>query len=416
MTLLDRDEQAKAQLQALARVVAAPGRDGGLAKTLAAIAEGVRSAFGFDGVVDLLDENRDVYLVRAGVGDGAENLVGTSIPRRQLDALLDDRFEVIPDVYFVPHDAGVDWRGLGDSVYVPDLDWAGEGRWHPEDACLVRLRTSDGRGLGYLSVHSPTGQRVPDRSTFELLRLFAVVGANAVETLALQGRMAGMEAQQEIERLRRDLFRTVSHELRTPVTSIRGLAHVVARESTPEAQRRECAAVMAQQAEHLAELLNDLLTAERAGAGGLPVSRRPVDVDDAVARAAIVAGLNEDPRVRIWRSAMVVLADPTRLVQAVANLLSNASKYAPEGLVYSQAWRDGERVRIEVEDDGPGIPESELSRVFDPFHRCGAPESSEGSGLGLYVTKQLVEAMGGVITCRSQPGAGSRFTIDLPAA
>lgn len=416
MTSTDRDERAKAQLRALAAVVGAPGMGGGLAETLTAIADGVRSAFRFDAVVDLLDEENGVYVVKAGAGEGVARLIGTAVPRDSLDKLLTPRFEVIADVYFVPHGADVDWTELGDLVFVPDLEWMGEGHWHPEDACLVRLRTSHGRSVGLLSVHSPTDQLVPDESTFELLRLFAVVGANAVETILLQGRMAGMEAEREMAELRRDLYRTVSHELRTPLTSIRGLAHVAARETTSDERRRAYAELIAEQAEYLSEMLNDLLTAERAAAGGLPIECQAVAVDAAIDLAAVIAGLTGDPRLRIRSTGMLVVADPTRLAQAIANLLANAAKYAPEGLIYAQAWREGDRVLIEVEDDGPGIPEEELESVFNPFHRGGAPESSEGSGLGLYVTKQLVEAMGGTVTCRSQPRVGSRFSIELPSA
>ena len=416
MLTSDRDERAKAQLRALARVVGAPGRGGGLIETLAAIAEGVRSAFGFEGVIDLLDDERDVYFVRAGVGEGAERLLGTSIPRSSLEDLLQPRFEVIPDVYFIPHDAGVDWERLKGYTHTPRLEWGGEGRWHPKDACLLRLRTSQGLFIGILSVHSPIDQRVPDRSTFEMLRLFAVIGANAAEAVMLQGRMASLETEREIEELRRDLFRSVSHELRTPVTSICGLARVASRESTPDDKRREFVEIIEKQAEHLAEILNDLLTAERASAGGFPVSSVPVDVDDVIARAAMIVGVTADPRFHASESGTTVLADPTRLAQAVANLLSNSAKYALGKDIWAQAWTEGERVLVEVEDDGPGIPEAELERVFDPFNRGREPDGVDGCGLGLYVTRQLVESMGGRITCRSRSGVGTRFTIDLPSA
>ncbi len=411
-------DAAARRLEALARVVGAPARGGGLDGLLVTFAEGVLFGFGLEAAVNLLDEDLDAYVIRAVVGGGAEEMMGARIPSSVMEELLEQRFEVIPDVYFVPHEAGVDWSRLGEAVYTASVGWKGPGYWHAEDACLVRLRSSQGKDIGLVGVHSPTDQRVPDQETFEMLRLFALVGANAIENLQLQRQLAALEAEREMEVLRRDLFRSVSHELRTPLTSIRGLAHLAAKPELPDAQRLEFVDIIAKQSEHLTAILNDLLMAERAAAGRLPVSAQPVDVDAAVDEAIHVAGLTADARVRVSKSGVTALADPRRVTQAVANLLANAATYAPDGLIHVQAWQDGRWVLIEVEDDGPGIPTEELDAVFSRFQRGSTSlETPEGgSGLGLYVTKQLVEAMGGHIGCRSQPGIGTRFTIELPVA
>jgi signal transduction histidine kinase len=109
-------------------------------------------------------------------------------------------------VFFVPHEVQhPTWDKLGDNVLMPVFGWRGAGYWHPEDACFVRLRTSEGKDLGILSVDSPTDQPIPDRATFELLGLFAVVGANAAENLMLTREIDSLEAERAMQALRREL-------------------------------------------------------------------------------------------------------------------------------------------------------------------------------------------------------------------
>ncbi len=209
--LQGRTERESARLRALARVAASPSRGGGLDGVLLAIAEGVRAAFGLDTVINVLDEAGGVYLVRAGSGGGVDRMVGTANPRSTLESLLQPEFEVIPDVFFVPHDAHhPSWERMGDTVMVPAFGWRGPGYWHPEDGCFVRLRTSEGRDLGLLSIDSPTDQAIPDRDTFRLLRLFALVGANAAENLLLLREIGSLEAEREMQQLRRELEEEVA--------------------------------------------------------------------------------------------------------------------------------------------------------------------------------------------------------------
>lgn len=204
--LRDRTARESARLRALARVAASAGQGRGFDGVLAAIAQGVREAFGLDTVVNTLDEGRDVYVARAASGGGADSLVGTDNPRALFEQLLRPQYEVIPDVYFVPHEDRLPaWEELGANVVRPEYPWSGPGYWHPEDACFVRLRTSEGRVLGTLSVDSPTNQPIPDRDTFHLLRLFAVVGANAAENLMLLSEIGSLEAERTMQSLRKEL-------------------------------------------------------------------------------------------------------------------------------------------------------------------------------------------------------------------
>ncbi len=196
--------QESARLRALVRVAQAGAISGGLGGVLDAIAMGVKSAFGFNVVLNLYDEDLDRYVVRAGVGEGFDELVGTWSPRAEFEALLLPRYQVVPDVYFLPHDDELDYSRLG-AIHTPDAAWLGPGHWHPNDMCLVRMRTSKGKALGILSVDSTGDRPVPDQEMFEVLRLFAVVGANAAENVMLMGEVRDLEVGRETEKLRREL-------------------------------------------------------------------------------------------------------------------------------------------------------------------------------------------------------------------
>jgi signal transduction histidine kinase len=198
--------QEPARLEALARVAGAAGHGGGLDAVLYSVAEGILSAFGYESVVNFLDESLDAYVVRAVVGEGADYLAGSWNSRVAFDAALDPKFEVTPDVFFLPHDAMADPSDIGlGLVYTPEYEWKGAGYWHPEDACFVRMRTSRGRVIGVLSIDTSGEQLVPDIETFELIRLFATGGANAIENVLLVRDIAEVEATRETEALRHEL-------------------------------------------------------------------------------------------------------------------------------------------------------------------------------------------------------------------
>jgi signal transduction histidine kinase len=196
-----------ARLQALARVAGAGS--GGLEAILTAIVEGVQSAFGLDVVLNLYEPDEDAYAVRAAVGAGAEQLMHTSSPRDAFEELLDPKFEIVPGVYFLPHDAEVNLDKLG-ATYVPSYEWRGPGSWHPNDMCLVVMSTSQGQTIGILSIDSTIDQHIPSPDQFELLRVFAMVSANVVENALLSREIAGLEAEREMKALRQELEEEVA--------------------------------------------------------------------------------------------------------------------------------------------------------------------------------------------------------------
>lgn len=226
------------------------------------------------------------------------------------------------------------------------------------------------------------------------------------------------------ERLQADFISTVSHELRTPMTVVSGAFDAlemgfgeglseVGRELL-EMGRRNCA--------QLGVLIDDLLDVNRLEAGAMKFRAEFVAVDtpvgdavDALRGRAQEAG--QQLRFLPVGGACMVHVDPQRLRQVVTNLLSNAIKYAGAKAHIEVGVRaTGGRVRIEVRDDGPGIPVDFQARLFGKFARDVAVLESgvAGFGLGLYISRELVEQMGGSITCESAPGAGASFIVDLP--
>lgn len=224
----------------------------------------------------------------------------------------------------------------------------------------------------------------------------------------------------QVERLKADFIATVSHELRTPVTPIKGYVELLRRrgESFSPDKRREMLDMVADRVAHLARLVEDLLLASRVSSPASAVRMGYGDLAQLVARTA-EDFTTEKGRltVTVPSEPVPVECDPVRVVQVVSNLVSNGLKYSgPDDPVDVELTvRDGAAV-VEVTDAGRGIPEDHLQRVFDKFHRVEDPlrMTTGGTGLGLFIARQLTEAMGGTLGIRSVLGSGSTFTFTLP--
>jgi PAS domain S-box-containing protein len=214
----------------------------------------------------------------------------------------------------------------------------------------------------------------------------------------------------------------MSHELRTPLNSILGFSQVLELdELTPE--QRSNVGYIVRAGRHLLSLINEILDMAQIEAGRLDLSVEPVSVELVASEALELVGpLASEREVTIGarapaRRPLHVLADQQRLLQVLINLLGNAVKYSPSGADAFVSWEaEGDRVRIEVKDSGPGIPPEELDRIFAPFERLDADAYTEGTGLGLALVRSLVEAMGGSIAATSTLGTGSSFSIELVRA
>lgn len=227
----------------------------------------------------------------------------------------------------------------------------------------------------------------------------------------------------ETERLKAEFVATVSHELRSPLTPLKGFLISLVQgtvEDSGEA-RQEYYRIMLKQANRLDRLIAELLDVSQLEAGKLALDVRTVDLHEEV--GDLVREFTDEEPGRTVRftapDSVLVRADPFRLQQVVANLVSNALKYSPpESPVEVVVRVVHDEAIVSVRDEGDGIPLSEQDRVFDRFHRVetGLTRRTGGTGLGLYIAKRLVEAMSGRIWLVSQPGKGSTLSFSLPLA
>jgi PAS domain S-box-containing protein len=232
-------------------------------------------------------------------------------------------------------------------------------------------------------------------------------------------------AQARADRLKSDFVATISHELRTPITPIKGYAQLLlARgDQMPPERRRSAYALIAERADHLGRLVEDLLMASRASgtlASKLGTAPEQLDLRTVVAAAVdSVPAVAEQVEVQEPATTVPVWCDQVRTVQILANLLSNAAKYAPgsavEIRVHEPEFGDTHAI-VDVVDHGAGIAADELDRIFERFYRIedSMTMRAGGSGLGLWIARELAVAMGGALTATSCPGQGSTFTLTLP--
>jgi PAS domain S-box-containing protein len=232
----------------------------------------------------------------------------------------------------------------------------------------------------------------------------------------------------QAERAKTDFVATVSHELRTPITPIKGYVEILQARgpNLSEDKRQDMLRIVAERADHLARLVEDLLLASRIssdppGSAVVGMQRECTDLAEAARRAATdwLRGPDSRLELELPSGPLEVDADPLRLVQVLANLISNAHKYSPaDQEVRLRVWRDNGWAMAAVADRGRGIPRDELDRVFEKFHRVEDPMTmtTGGTGLGLYIARELTRAMGGEIEATSAPRRGSTFTVRLPLA
>jgi signal transduction histidine kinase len=217
----------------------------------------------------------------------------------------------------------------------------------------------------------------------------------------------------------------MSHELRTPLNSVLGFAQLLSSAEFGRLTPRQARYVdnIRTSGRHLLDLVNDVLDVAEVHCGNVVLRLEPVEL-----RGQLVVALDrirgqaeaKDMRLELERGPDVwVRADPERLAQVMSNLLTNAVKFTPEGgrITIAAEPEDG-LVAITVRDTGIGIPAQEQARVFDEFVQLdgGRTRHQEGTGLGLALSRQLVELMAGSIGVVSRPGAGSAFTVRLPLA
>ncbi|HYY82394.1 MAG TPA: ATP-binding protein [Actinomycetes bacterium] len=284
----------------------------------------------------------------------------------------------------------------------------------PPRGALPGAAPAAGQGVG-VDLLTRWGRRVP-------------VAISSAPILDHAGRVIGgvdvvrdVSREREVDEVKSALISTVSHELRTPLTLIHGFAELLALREMPQERRRSAAEEILEASRRLARLIDDLLSVSRMDSGRLVLDPRPLDLAGLVERTLSpfrAMATRHALRTKLPSNLPVIWGDPDKVEQILTNLVGNAIKYSPAGgEVLVTVERDGDGVRVSVRDQGIGMSPRDMTQLFQKFHRVDRDEvrRAGGTGLGLYITKRLVEMHGGGIWVESWPQAGSVFTFTLPA-
>ena len=255
------------------------------------------------------------------------------------------------------------------------------------------------------------------------------------KSLSLERASAELRAANEqlksLDRLKDDFMSSVTHELRTPLTSIRALAELMLDDARAEAdgapamrleQRQNFLAIIVAETERLGRLVNQVLDLAKIESGHAEWHNAELDLAELIRRSAqTVAELLRERGAQLTldlpAAPLMLRADPDRLTQVMINLLSNAAKFVPEGggQIRIRLARQSDRVVVEVQDNGPGVAPEQQALVFEKFRQGGdSSQRPQGTGLGLPISRQIVEHFGGRIELHSQPGQGACFSFWLP--
>jgi two-component system sensor histidine kinase KdpD len=411
----ERADMARQRAQEVARLAAlgAETLNAGRAEdALTAVAEVIRSAMGA-ACCEILTFRDDgsgglSQIARAGECAAASGEGSSSAPG-SLAAWV-----AVQRAIAAERSDGTKWIG------VPDAP--GEAlRWPPADteirALLVPLTVPE-RTVGVLSVSHRDYFRL-DLSREQFLSALSFYAALGVDRVRLVADAERAEAFRQADDLKTALVAGVSHDLRTPLTAIKAIAHSLRERGSIEA------ATIEEEADRLNRMVGDLLDLSRLNAGSMPLQVELNAAEDLVGAATTRFGSGRTGRRMVLTHApepvdatmLVGRFDFVQALRALVNLLENADKYSPaEAPIELGVARKGERLEFAVADRGPGVPEGERDRIFEPFYRApGAHADVGGAGLGLAIARGLAMEQGGAVEYRPRPGGGSVFVLALPA-
>jgi signal transduction histidine kinase/Na+/proline symporter len=390
----------------------------------------IKREFGFEHLAVRLQSEDGVLRIRSHVGLSEAYVAASAmVPNRETyfgTSFLDARPVVVEDT-----------REIDKPLLITKL-----AREVPVSAFIHAPMTYEGRVIGVLTAYAIRG---PMHFTDEFVELFAAL-ANQLAMAAVNAqlyaevqayshameekvtrRTAELEKANarllELDRLKSDFLSTVSHELRTPLTSIRSFSEILLRYEVDDAEkRRKFVSIIHNEAERLTRMINDLLDLSKIEAGRLELNFEPLELEPVFSRAlGNTHPLFAEKEIRaaseIEPGLPRVCADADWLHQVLTNLLSNAVKFSPQGgTIRLSAGRKGKIALISVADEGPGIPPDRQEQVFERFHQVRDPQKSHplGTGLGLTISREIVERMGGKIWVESEPGAGAVFNFTVP--
>ena len=253
-----------------------------------------------------------------------------------------------------------------------------------------------------------------------VLEAFAAQATIALRQERLEKTAATAGSLAEVDRVRTALLNAVSHDLRTPLASAKAAVGTLRMSDLPlsENDRAELLDTAEESLDRLSGLVENLLDMSRLQAGALALSIQPIDVADVISAAMTSLGPPaSEVMIRVPEETPEVQADPALLERAIANLVQNAVRHSPPGAppqITASAY--GTVVEIRFIDRGPGVPETDWDQIFQPFQRLGDRDNTSGVGLGLALSRGLVEAMSGTLSPEQTPGGGLTMTISLPAS
>ena len=268
--------------------------------------------------------------------------------------------------------------------------------------------TREGRWFGEIELKRKDGTIVPVEARVQAVEL-------PTGTVYL-GSWRDISERRKLARMQQEFLSMAAHELRNPLAALSGYAQILQRRGSYD---ERAVSGITSQAARLQRLIGDLLDVSRLDSGRLELRRTRADLAElARLSAEQVQASSPAHAVRVEAPPRPIEGwwDPDRISQVFDNLLSNAVKYTRDGEIVVRVEDLGQEARVEIRDHGPGIPPEALPRLFERFYRVGSPGTSgvEGLGLGLYVTRSLVEAHGGRVQVHSVPGEGTTFSFTLP--
>ncbi len=295
----------------------------------------------------------------------------------------------------------------------------GKSNKRVEDAYLIGLPLqASGKLIGVLSLIRFGGPEYTQEH-IDLATLASVITAYIFEKRALQETIVELESVQRQMRLQDDFVSTISHELRTPLGFIKGYSTTLLRDDTnwDEATRREFLTIIDEETDHLTELIENILDSARLESETAEMNFQPIRID-VVIRDVITRIHSRYKKLEInfeAKDCEVIQGDSSLLTQIFENLFSNAIKYAPDTEIDLTVTKSDEKyVQIVFADHGKGIPKEHLPYIFDRFYRVPDHPGKAGTGLGLFICRQIINAHHGKMWAESKLGEGTRFIIQLP--
>jgi PAS domain S-box-containing protein len=362
----------------------------------------------------------DADMVGAYLADAArENLwpvAGYHVPREMLDAFR--RFPIPIKNHRAIEEAWNHRRAVwtDDMASDPRVDQASFRQFPHQSDLFVPIRIKDQPVGGFFAIWWN------ERRTFAEGDLRLLQGISDFAGIFLENAQLYRDAA-EANRAKDEFLATLSHELRNPLGAITNAVAALERRggSSGDEATARLRQIIHRQTHHLTRLVDDLLDVARAAAGKIALNRQPVDLSEVAGgcvRALRASGRARRHRVMFRAESVIVSGDPTRIAQVISNILDNAVKFTPSGgTVDVDVLRDGQEAVLRVSDTGIGIGPEMLARVFDLFAQAAQPmdRSIGGLGIGLTLSRRLVEMHGGTITAASEgQGRGAQFTVRLP--